>query len=66
MIDEPVVIANLGNNYAGMNAKIDLANRRIRVAWATSAVQVQFVALKDQLVTDQATSRTHIIATGCI
>lgn len=48
-IDEPVWVA-INISYSGMNAKIDLANQRIRAAWATSAAQVEFVPLKDQLV----------------
>jgi lysophospholipase L1-like esterase len=49
-VDEPVLVANLSSNYSGMNAKIDLANQRIRAAWANSSAQVQFVELKAQLV----------------
>lgn len=49
-VDEPLLCANVSANYAGMNAKIDMANTKIRAAWATSPAQVQFVGLKAQLV----------------
>lgn len=49
-VDEPLLCANVSANYSGMNAKIDMANTKVRNAWASSAAQVQFVGLKAQLV----------------
>lgn len=49
-VDEPLLISTVSSNYLGMNAKIDMANTKIRNAWASSPAQVQFVGLKSQLV----------------
>lgn len=49
-VDEPILCANVSANYSGMNAKIDMANTKVRNAWASSSAQVQFVGLKAQLV----------------
>lgn len=49
-VDEPVLCANVSANYSGMNAKIDMANTKVRNVWASSPAQVQFVGLKAQLV----------------
>jgi hypothetical protein len=49
-VDEPLLCANVSANYSGMNAKIDMANTKVRNAWASSPAQVQFVGLKPQLV----------------
>lgn len=49
-VDEPLLCNTVTANYAGMNAKIDMANTKVRNIWATSPAQVQFVGLKAQLV----------------
>jgi len=49
-VDEDVLVANVSANYAGMNAKIDQANTKIRNTWSGSAAQVQFVSVKSQLI----------------
>ncbi|MBB3411192.1 hypothetical protein FHT87_005145 [Rhizobium sp. BK316] len=61
-VDEPLLCANVSANYSGMNAKIDMANQKVRNVWTTSPAQVQFVGLKEQLVdsTGNLAAANHI------